>query len=118
MNSEQLRARTKKFALDVLALTSLVKPTPQTIPIVNQIIRSATSVAANYRAACRSKTGKAFVHKISIVEEEADESLFWLEILAELDSHTRQQTLVLIKEADELTAIFIAIGSKYKANRE
>ncbi len=78
--------------------------------IANQIIRSATSVGANYRAACRAKSNKDFLNKILIVEEEADETLYWLELLKE--GNLLQDGVIneLIKECDELVAIFTSTG--------
>lgn len=83
MTSEELKLRTKKFSLRVI---NLIESLPNSISgkvIANQLIRSATSVGANYRSACRSRSKAEFVSKIRIVEEEADESLYWLEIIKE-----------------------------------
>jgi four helix bundle protein len=82
-----------------------------------QILRSATSVAANYRAACRARSKADFISKIAIVEEEADESLFWLELIAESGLMNTERLKDLTKEADELTAIFTATGKTAKQNR-
>ncbi len=83
----------------------------------NQLLRSATSVEANYRAACRARSKADFISKIAIVEEEADESLFWLELIAESGLMNTERLKDLTKEADELTAIFTATGKTAKQNR-
>ena len=82
-----------------------------------QLIKSSTSVGANYRVACRAKSKADFIYKINIVEEEADESLYWLEILNEAKLLKSEILEPLVKEADELTAIFTAIGKTSKSNK-
>lgn len=84
-------------------------PRTRTAQVVgDQLLRSATSVAANYRATCRARSQADFVHKLGIVEEEADESLFWLEMVVETELMPAARVQDLIQEADELTAIFVA----------
>jgi len=80
IRTADLKARTKQFALRVMKLIDALPRTIQGRAIANQIIRSATSVAANYRAACRARSRAEFAAKIGIVEEEADETAFWLEL--------------------------------------
>lgn len=111
-----LKHRTKDFAIAVITMLKNLQPSPVTIPIYNQLIRSATSVAANYRAACRAKSDKDFLYKILIVEEEADESLFWLELLDELAIVDKSTISQLMKEADELVSIFVATGKTMRSN--
>ncbi len=82
-----------------------------------QLLRSATSVAANYRAACRARSQADFISKITIVEEEADESMLWLELLIESGIMKKELLEDLLKEANELTAIFTATGKTAKTNR-
>jgi four helix bundle protein len=108
MNEEELKRRINKFALRILDLADALPQTRSGNVVANQIIRSGTSVAANYRALCRAKSRADFINKTSIVEEEADESCFWLQLLIDpgLLSATRVQPL--LKEANELTAIFVA----------
>ncbi|MBL8008564.1 MAG: four helix bundle protein [Ignavibacteria bacterium] len=116
MTSEELKLRTKKFSLRVI---NLIESLPNSISgkvIANQLIRSATSVGANYRSACRSRSKAEFVSKIRIVEEEADESLYWLEIIKESKLVREVRIADLIKEAMELTAIFTSIGKTSKIN--
>src|SRR6266571_6754173 len=83
VRSADLKARTKQFALRVIKLVDALPRTIQGRAVANQIIRSATSVAANYRAACRARSRAEFIAKIGVVEEEADESAFWMELIIE-----------------------------------
>jgi four helix bundle protein len=116
MNKEELKNRTKKFALAVIRLIDELPNNKAGNTIGGQLIRSGTSVAANYRAACRARSNADFISKITIVEEECDESLFWLEMILESELLKESALLkFLLKEADELTAIFTAIG---KTSRE
>jgi four helix bundle protein len=84
INSEGLKDRTKRFALALIRLCRIVQSSQEGRIIARQLLRSATSVAANYRAVCRSRSRADFISKLGIVLEESDESLFWLELL--LDS--------------------------------
>jgi four helix bundle protein len=116
MKKEELKERTKKFALMII---KLVEELPNTLvgrTIGNQIIRSGTSVAANYRAACRARNNADFISKITIVEEECDETPFWLELIAEANLLKKEILQDIVKEADELTAIFTASGKTAKHN--
>ncbi len=88
MDKNELLNRTKKFALEVINLVNSLQYTPSNKKIGNQLLDSGTSVGANYRAACRGKSKADFVYKIKVVEEEADESLFWLELLKETNPPT------------------------------
>jgi len=114
MDKIELKKRTKKFALDTIKLVNEL-PKSQIGHIVGgQLLRSATSVAANYRSACRSRSNADFISKITIVEEESDESLFWLEIIEESMMLKKEKLLNLMNEAGELTAIFTASGRTAK----
>ena len=106
--SEELKTRTKEFAHRCVKLAMALPKTPLGNHIRGQLIRCSTSVASNYRAACHAQSKASFISKISIVIEEADESYFWLEFM--IDENMLKKDLVdpLHKEADELTAIFIA----------
>ncbi len=108
MEPKDLQARTKAFALRIIKLAQFLDKSTLGKYIGRQIFRSGTSVAANYRAACRAKSAKDFISKISTVLEEADETLFWLELL--LDSKIVKQEMIsdLMKEANEITAIIAA----------
>jgi four helix bundle protein len=106
MNSDELKQRTKVFAHRCIRLSMALPKSPVGVHICGQLIRSSTSVAANYRAACRAQSKAGFVSKISIVLEEADESLFWLEFIVEEKLLPLKRAAMLMKEANELTAIF------------
>ena len=116
MTKDEIKIRTKQFALKVIELIEDIPKTNVGNVITRQIIRSGTSVAANYRAACRAKSNADFVYKITIVEEECDETLFWLELMKEANLLKGEKLETLLKEADELTAIFTASGKTAKQN--
>jgi len=120
MNKTELKDRTKKFALRIIKLAESLPATKSGRVIAQQLIRSGCSVGANYRAACRAKSDKDFINKLNIIEEEADESLFWLEIINEANLIKPNLIIDLMKEADELVAIFTAAGktSKKKINQK
>src|SRR3982750_4074214 len=103
--SEELK-RTKQFALRILTLLDNLPNMIGGRAVANQLVRSATSVGANYRAACRGRSRAEFASKIGTVAEEADESLYWLEVIDERRLVPHQKVASLLKEADELTAIF------------
>ena len=108
MTPEQLKARSKRFALEVIALVGTLPRTLVAEIIARQIVRSATSTGANYRAACRARSRAEFVAKLGVAEEEADESLYWLELLLETHLVEGGAGQRLIKEAGELVAILSA----------
>jgi len=105
---EQLRARTKEFAIRIVRLFKSLPKTDEARIIGKQVMRSGTSVAANYRAVCRARSQADFVSKIGVVVEEADETVFWLELL--VDTGIVQKVLMenILLEANELLAIFAA----------
>ena len=108
MDKEALKRRTKQFALRVIRLTESL-PKGRTAEVIGrQLLRSGTSVGANYRAACRAKSTADFISKMGTVEEEADESLYWMELLVEAGTVKAEQLEALMKEADELLAITVA----------
>ena len=115
--SEELKKRTKEFAHRCVKLAMRLPNTPLGNHIRGQMIRCSTSVASNYRAACHAQSKAGFISKISIVIEEADESYFWLEFI--IDEKLMKKELIdpLYREADELTAIFIA-SRKTARNKE
>ena len=110
MDKHQLLKRTKAFALEIIDFVSLLPNNNKGNIISRQILKSGTSVGANYRAACRAKSKDDFNYKIKIVEEEADETLYWLELIYESKLITNPIVTKLLKEADELTAIFTSIS--------
>ena len=118
MKHDDLRERTKAFALAVISFTETLPRTRKADVLGRQLLRSGTSVGANYRAACRARSQADFIAKMGIVEEEADESGYWMELL--LDSGTvKPDSLSALKvEADELVAIAVAsIKTARKGNR-
>jgi four helix bundle protein len=108
MNQEDMKRRTKDFALRIIRLVAALPRNVVADVIGRQLVRSGTSVAANYRAACRAKSRADFVAKMGTVEEEADETAFWIDILAEAGLVPRPKLDALLKEADEITAIVVA----------
>jgi four helix bundle protein len=108
MTEKELLQRTKNFALRVIKLVNALPNTVAGRAIAGQLIRSGTSVAANYRAACRGRSKVEFIAKLGIVEEEADESALWMELI--IESHLMEEKLVadLLREAGELTKIMAA----------
>ncbi|HTY35854.1 MAG TPA: four helix bundle protein [Bacteroidota bacterium] len=106
--SKDLRDRTKKFAVRVIRLVDQRSKSVSTDVIGRQLVRSATSIGANYRAACRGRSPAEFIAKLQIALEESDESMYWLELMLELDSREAAEVHELITEADELTAIFVS----------
>ena len=116
MKGDELKRRTKEFAHRCVKLAMALPKTPLGNHIRGQLIRCSTSVASNYRATCIAQSKASFVSKLSIVIEEADESIFWLEFI--IDENLLKKNLVepLMKEAAELTAIFIT--SRKTARKE
>ncbi len=115
MNQAALKQRTKEFALRIMRLSEAL---PKTVPgraIARQVVRSGTSVGANYRAACRARSRAEFRAKIGIVIEEADETAFWLELIAEGGFLPESRITDLAREADELTAILVATSKSLKS---
>ena len=118
VRTANLKSRTKQFALRVMKLVDALPRTIQDRAIANQIIRSATSVAANYRAACRARSRAEFIAKIGVVEEEADETSFWLELIVDSALLTEARIRPLLAEADELVAIMAASRKSAIGNRK
>jgi len=108
MDHNELKSRTKEFAHRCVKLCAALQGDYLSRHISSQLIRSATSTAANYRAACMGHSKAAFLSKLSIVIEEVDESFFWIEFLQEEGRLSEKQVSSLLKEANELASIFIA----------
>ena len=108
MTNDELKLRTKQFSLSILKSVDKLPNTLQSRIIINQLVKSATSVGANYRAVCRARSYREFVSKMNIVLEEADESQFWLEIISEMKWMNQYENDILTKESGELVAIFVA----------
>jgi four helix bundle protein len=108
MNQDQLKKRTKQFALRILTMTAVLPKTVEAKVIQNQLARAGTSVAANYRASCRTRSRAEFIAKMGTVSEEADECCFWMELIVEGEMLAENKVEALLKEANELTAIMTA----------
>lgn len=109
MTKEQLKNRTKSFAIRTFKFLMEIEKNKAVDVISYQLFKSSSSVAANYRAVCRGKSDADFLNKLKVVDEEADESLFWLEFIKELEIDCDTIELEkLLKEADELVSIFSA----------
>ena len=106
--SELLKERTKEFALKIVGIVDSLPNSRSGEIVGRQVIRSATPVGTNYRAACRARSHAEFISKMHIVAEEADETQYWLELLQEVDGQEKEDYSALLKEASELTAIFTA----------
>jgi four helix bundle protein len=115
MNAEELKKRFKMFAIEVALLIKDLPKNTINIPYCNQLIRSSSSPGANYRAACRAKSSPDFINKLKIVEEESDESVYFLELLLFFNPDFSDHISVLIKEGNELVAIIV---SSIKTSRE
>ena len=116
MTKEELKKRTKLFAVAVFKFLMKFEKTKAVDVVSYQLFKSSSSVAANYRAVCRGKSNADFLNKLKIVDEEAYESLFWLEFIKDLELKCNEQELEkLIKEADELVAIFSSAIKTVKA---
>jgi four helix bundle protein len=115
MGPEQLRDRTKAFAIRIVKLYRSLPHTADSQVVGKQLLRCGTSVAANYRAACRGRSRAEWIAKIGLVVEEADETVFWLEMLSDCDIVATGRCNDILKEARELSAIFTA--SRHTARR-
>jgi four helix bundle protein len=113
----KLQDRTKRFAVAVIRFYAELPQSEPARVIGRQLLRSSTSVAANYRAACRARSGADFVSKISVVVEETDETLFWLELLVAASIVEAEAMQALRDESDELLRIFSTSLTTAKANR-
>jgi len=108
MNKEQLKERTKQFALRVMTLVDHLPKNSKGRILGDQLLRSATSVAANYRAACRARSSAKFAAKLGTVLEEADESALWMELITDGGLLKQSSVEALLKEANELAAIMFS----------
>lgn len=127
MNEHEFKKRTKELALRSIKLVAELLDSPQS-KIQNpkskmlsevlgkQLLRSATSVGANYRAACRSKSTADMIHKLSVVEEEADESMYWLELIGESDLMKHDRLSALINDFNEIVAMVVASQKTLRTN--
>ena len=108
MNAKELQQRTKQFALRVINVVAALPDTTAARVVGNQLVKSGTSVGANYRSSCRARSKAEFIAKLGVVVEEADESAFWLEVVIEGKFLPKQRVAPLLAEANELVAIMVA----------
>jgi four helix bundle protein len=108
MSPEQMKQRTKQFAIRIIRLVEALPNDKASVELGRQLLRAGTSVGANYRAACRAKSPRDFVHKLGIVEEESDEASFWMELLIETERLNPKRSLPLLKESNEILAMVVA----------
>ena len=116
MKQDELKSRTKRFGLDVIRLIESLPKGETSYVIRRQLLRSATSVGANYRAACRGRAKAEFIAKLGVAVEEADESLYWLEMLVEANVIPPERAANLLDEADQLVAILVASSKTARTN--
>lgn len=117
MQSEEMRERTMEFALRVLDVVDSLPNSQKGRNIANQLCRAGTSVAANYRAACRAKSRADFISKLGTVEEENDEVLFWLELVVRSGTLPESRLTPLMEEANEILSMVVASIRTAKRNR-
>jgi four helix bundle protein len=108
MNPEELKTRTRGFALRIIRLAESLPEAPAAKVIRNQLLRCGSSVGANYRAACRARSKADFVSKMGIVEEEADETIYWMELLIDAGIVKQSRMPELLDEADQILSIVIS----------
>jgi four helix bundle protein len=108
MNPEEMKARTRAFALRIIRLAESLPDTPTARVIRNQMLRCGPSVGANYRASCRAKSKPDFVSKMGTVEEEADETIYWMELLIDAEIVKRSRIADLLDEADQILSIVVS----------
>jgi four helix bundle protein len=116
MTKEDLIKRTMNFAIRIVKMTDHLPKNEMGGTLADQILRSATSVGANYRAACRSKSRKDFINKLKIVEEEMDETIYWISLIEECELIKSEKLSQLKVEANELLAIFVTSLKTAKEN--
>ncbi len=118
MDADELRARTRKFALRVVRMVQVLSKNAVADVLGKQVLRSATSVGANYRAACNAVTRPIFLHKMSIVVEEADETVYWLEMIHDAELVKPEKLASLIDEAEQILKIMSASLKTAKTGRK
>ena len=117
MNEQIFKERSRNLGLRVIELVEGLTKSATTDVISRQLLRSATSIGANYRAACRGRSTADVMAKLAIVEEEADESIYWLELLIESGAVAADQVKELINEANEILAMTVASIKTLRARR-
>ena len=117
MNEQEFKDRTKKLALRIIKLVEALPKEQTAVVIGRQLLRSGTSVGANYRAACRGKSQADVMCKLAIVEEEADETLYWMELLIESGIIPETKLSLLIRETNEIIAMIVASMKTIRGNQ-
>ncbi len=117
MTETEMKLRTKRFALHLLRLTAAMPRTIAADVLHRQVVRSGTAVASGYRAACRAKSSADFIYKLSVVEEEADETALWLELIAEDGMLPQGKVAALLQEAGEITAMMVSAQKTVRVSR-
>jgi four helix bundle protein len=117
MNKRELIQRTQAYALRVVKAVQALPRDEVSSILGKQLLRSGTSVGANYRAACRAKSTADFVNKLKIVEEECDESIYWMELLVAAGALSRRRLDALLQESDELLSIFVSAIKTTRSSR-
>jgi four helix bundle protein len=117
MNEQEFKDRTKKLALRIIKLVEALPKEQTAVVIGRQLLRSGTSVGANYRAACRGKSQADVMCKLAIVEEEADETLYWMELLIESGLIPETKLSLLIRETNEIVAMIVASMKTLRGNQ-
>ena len=118
MTQNEMKARTMKFALRIIRLVENLPNNKTSGVLGHQLLRSGTSVGSNYRASCRAKSKADFISKLAIVEEEADESIYWMELLIESGQIKKNLVDNLMKEAHEILSIVVASIKTIKQKRD
>jgi four helix bundle protein len=117
MKSDELEFRTKAFALRIVKFVGSLPKTKEADVLGYQLLRSGTSIGANYREARCAESTNDFIHKLGVIEKEANESRYWIELIDESDIGSPAERRALLREASQLLAIFIASGRTAKSNR-
>ena len=117
MSPEEMKKRTKQFALRIITMRKALPKTDEAKILGNQVLRSGTSVAANYRAVCRARSKAEFISKMGVVVEEADETVLWLKLIVDSGIVKSDKMNSLLTEANELLAIFAQSQITAKKNR-
>ncbi len=118
MTREEMKKRTKTYANRIVKVCSALPGNWVAQTLGKQLLRSGTSVGANYRAVCRAKSNSDFINKLRIVEEECDESLFWMELLVDNNLVKALRLRDLMKEADEILAIVVSSAKTARTSRD
>jgi four helix bundle protein len=118
MNADELKKRTRAFSLRLIRLVEALPPSRTADVIGKQLLRCGTSVGANYRASCRARSQADFISKMGIVEEEADETIYWMELLVESGLVKGERVADLLDEANQIVAIIVTSIKTARANKQ